>query len=115
MIRTIALLTCIAMLFGAVIAEDTNSTTNSTSNLTNATNASQNLTNTTGTADKLADSSSLKLKGSTSALKSSSQAGAQVTSAATQKPVYKESVGSVYEADYQEPQPMTFTSYPTCS
>lgn len=38
-----------------------------------------------------------------------------VSSVSTPKPVYKESVGSVYEADYQEPQPMTFTSYPTCS
>lgn len=38
-----------------------------------------------------------------------------VSSASTPKPVYKLSVGSVYEADYQEPQPRTFTSYPTCS
>nr|WP_319538993.1 hypothetical protein [uncultured Methanospirillum sp.] len=114
MIRTVALLTCIVMLFGAVIAEDTNSTTNSTSNLTNATNISQTLTNATIAADNLTNSSSLTAEGGALDMNGSNQATAQVTPAATQKPVYKQSVGSVYEADYQEPQPMTFTSYPTC-
>ncbi|WP_319579550.1 hypothetical protein [uncultured Methanospirillum sp.] len=114
MIRTVALLTCIVMLFGAVIAEDTNSTTNSTSNLTNATNISQTLTNTTIAADNLTNSSSLTTEGGAPDMNGSNQATAQVAPAATQKPVYKQSVGSVYEADYQEPQPMTFTSYPTC-
>jgi len=118
MIRTVTILICITLLFVAVIADETNNTTNSTSgtpNLTNVTNESQILSNTTFTADNLTNSSSLKSDTETSSLESDSQTTAQVTPAATEKPVYKLSVGSVYEADYQEPQPMTFTSYPTCS
>ncbi|PWR69966.1 hypothetical protein [Methanospirillum lacunae] len=91
MIRTVAILLCTVMLFTVATADETNNTSNSTtsgiSNLTNIMTANQNTTN---------------------------QASVQATPTATVKPVYKESVGSVYEADYQEPQPMTFTSYPTC-
>ncbi len=97
MIRVLTLfITCILFLSVSVIAADTGSVNNSTSldslNLTNAT------TNTTQQA----------LPNTTS------QEDIEVSPTPTVKPVYKQSIGSVYEADYTEPEPMTFTSYPTC-
>lgn len=97
MIRIFALfIVSILFLSISVIAADTSLVNNSTSsdsfNLTNAT------TNTTQQA----------LPNTTS------QEITKVSPTPLVKPVYKQSIGSVYEADYTEPEPMTFTSYPTC-
>jgi hypothetical protein len=96
MIRIAVLIICIFMLVTVVTAEETTATNNSTtskvSNITNSTNTSQQVS-----------------------LENSAMTGTDSTPTPTPKPVYKESVGSVYESDYTEPQPMTFISYPTCS
>ncbi|MDD1729261.1 MAG: hypothetical protein LUQ50_09335 [Methanospirillum sp.] len=97
MIRRFTLfITSILFLSITVIAADIGSVNNST------TSDSLNLTNATANTTQQA------LPNTTS------QEITETSPTPTTKPVYKQSIGSVYEADYTEPEPMTFTSYPTC-
>ena len=90
MIRSVVILTMLLFLVGAIHAAETN-VSNSTSqtpdmNLTNLTNS----TNTTGTFNQTDENATPALK--------------------TEKPVYKQMIGSILPADFKDPEPRTFTS-----
>lgn len=113
MIRILLGITCILLLFSQAIADETGDATSTVqigeSNLTNSTvNESQQNLQTTN----LKSQSLNKDKVAASA----DEGASSITPSPTVKAAsqFKESVGSVYDSDYTEPQPMTFTSGPNC-
>ena len=129
MIRAVLIITSLLILISPLIADDTgilnNTTTSGEQNLSNSTGNStppffentttpfgQNLTHNLGneTALNLTNSSA----GDDTNLTNKDEKLESTGVSPTPKPVYKQSIGSVYNSDYTEPQPRIF-SYSGCS
>jgi hypothetical protein len=106
MIRVPVLFTCLFLLAGTAIADEMNITDNTTQM------GDQNLTN-LAFSDNTTEVLNLTVIGESNS--ANITPGENLTSSEKAvdkpaKPVYKLSIGSVYSADYKEPEPMTFTS-----
>lgn len=119
MIRIIISITCILFLFSQVSAEEIGNTNNTgpawALNLSNTTtNASQQVPLNTTQGENQSVLSS-RFNGTDGDSRNSIIPDHGKTSAPLKpEPVYKESVGSTYDPDYTEPQPMTFTYSGSC-